>query len=139
MFRKLFVAALAATVAVASLTAAKPPKVPAPVPDSKPPVPQGIVPNTPSDAVSDFGLGATGYVLSGQGYVISKVKKNGPAKRVGLEAGDIIRSVDGVAIISEAKWTLAMKNKDQVMLKVMDSRDAGLPGAPLVSKRVTLK
>jgi len=43
---------------------------------AKPPVNQGIVPNQPSDPISDYGLGTTGYVLPGQGYIVSSVKKN---------------------------------------------------------------
>jgi len=89
----------------------------------------------PSDPISDYGLGVVGYVLPGLGYVVSRVE-GGPASRIGLEAGDIIKTVDGAAITTEAAWTLAMKGKDRVTLKILDGRD---PTAPLVSKSVNLK
>ena len=138
MTRKLLVAALAATFALstAAVSSAQPPKpkLPAPKPPAKNP-PAGLVPGQPSDPISDYGLGVAGYVLPGQGYIVSRVE-SGPAKRIGLEAGDIIKTVDGTAITTEASWTLAMKGKDRVTLKILDGRD---PTAPLATKSVNLK
>jgi S1-C subfamily serine protease len=134
MLRKLFLAGLAASTAAVTVSLAQ--SVPLPkLPAKKPDVKQGIVPNKPSDPISDFGLGVKGFVLPGQGYVISKVT-GGPARRVGLEAGDIIKLIDGKAITTEAAWTLALKDKDRVTLKVLDARD---PTAPLATKSVNLK
>jgi len=143
MNRKLLAAAIAATFALSAANAQDkqpPPKRPIPkpgqpVPKRPPPVKQGIVPGQPSDPISDYGLGMTGYVLPGQGYNVTSVA-SGPAKRVGLEAGDIIKTVDGTAIVSEAAWTLAMKGKERVTLKILDGRD---PTAPLATKSVNLK
>jgi S1-C subfamily serine protease len=147
MTRKLLVAAFAATLALSAAATAQeqpplpkfpPVKLPQPPvqkpPTKKPPM-QQLVPGVPSDPISDHGLGVTGYVLPGQGYVISSVRR-GPARRVGLEAGDIIKSVDGVAITTEARWTLAMKGKERVTLRILDGRD---PTAPLATKSVNLK
>ena len=143
MTRKLLVA-LAATFALSAAATAQslpplPPKLPVPkLPAPKPPIknpPAGLVPGQPSDPISDYGLGVAGYVLPGQGYIVSRVE-SGPAKRIGLEAGDIVKTVDGTAITTEASWTLAMKGKERVTLKILDGRD---PTAPLATKSVNLK
>lgn len=143
MTRKLLVA-LAATFALSVAATAQslpplPPKLPVPkLPAPKPPIknpPAGLVPGQPSDPISDYGLGVAGYVLPGQGYIVSRVE-SGPAKRIGLEAGDIVKTVDGTAITTEASWTLAMKGKERVTLKILDGRD---PTAPLATKSVNLK
>lgn len=143
MTRKLLVAAFAATLALSASASAqdKPPlpklppvKLPLPKPPVKKPN-QQLVPGQPSDPISDYGLGVAGYVLPGQGYIVSRVE-SGPAQRIGLEAGDIVKTVDGTAITTEASWTLAMKGKDRVTLKILDGRD---PTAPLATKSVNLK
>ena len=139
MTRPLFVAALAATFALSAAASAqdKPsvlPKLPVPKPPVKKPN-QQLVPGQPSDPISDYGLGVAGYVLPGQGYIVSRVE-SGPAQRIGLEAGDIVKTVDGTAITTEASWTLVMKGKDRVTLKILDGRD---PTAPLATKSVNLK
>jgi len=144
MTRKLLAAAVAATFALSAATAQdKPqlPKLPLPLPKQplpKPPIknpPAGLVPGQPSDPISDYGLGVAGYVLPGQGYVVSRVE-SGAAQRIGLEAGDIVKTVDGTAITTEASWTLAMKGKERVTLKILDGRD---PTAPPATKSVNLK
>lgn len=66
---------------------------------------------TGHDQLPDFGLGIDGE-LTKNGIRFLRVARDGPAARAGLEAGDVMLSVNGVRIRTADDWVDVMSNAD---------------------------
>lgn len=93
-----------------------------------------VTPGSTSDPVSDFGLGISGNIGPG-GVTVEGIDFGSPAERVGLERGDVLLTVNGIAICNVDDWIAAMRGRSTASLRIRDVRN---PGGPPVIRFVNL-
>jgi S1-C subfamily serine protease len=76
-------------------------------------------------------LGVRGHFEQGYGMVIDSVRWRGAAARIGLEPGDVIRSINGRWLRTEADYRRQLRAKSSVRLVVEDVRTGRLIARPI--------
>ena len=81
-------------------------------------------------------LGVQGRFEEGFGLVVERVRFRSPAGRLGLEAGDVIRAIDGRWLRTEADYRRQLREmEDGTPLIIRDVRTGQLLRRPIEVRR----
>jgi S1-C subfamily serine protease len=81
-------------------------------------------------------LGIQGRFEEGYGLVVERVRFRSPAGQLGLEAGDVIRAIDGRWLRTEADYRRQLRNADlSAQLIIRDVRTGRLLLRPIDVRR----
>ena len=87
-----------------------------------------------TDPLPDFGMGISGRFVEG-GIEITKVERNGPTERAGLQAGHVLLSVNGHALRGPADWIQGMTNQSgRLLFRLRDVQTGQIVSREVVTR-----